>query len=255
MKVQGYLDVPPGEGPFPLVLILHGGEMIGGEVYGAPFHDNAFPAWDADRAASTAYFNNAVVFMPNYAGWGESSGYVGSAYDDYVDAMNGMRALSHIQDLHIASETYLYGTSVGGDVAMLIASHDPLVKAMFLWSPYPGASETLKWLEDQPQASLSVDDIAILGDFIRMFGQDVSSQIYRENSPDYRDIDVPTLIIAGDRDPYYPESLMRDAYGQLSKHDHQAELHFFPGGHAPDAPAVDQLSWKWMEGNFKRAIL
>ena len=254
-QVQGYVAVPPGNGPFPLVTILHGGEMFGGHAIGAPYHDNSFPAWNLSRAEAVTYLNHAVVFMPNYRGWGQSHGTVVDTYGDSLDAINGLKALADVRGLRLNRDVYLEGSSTGGDVALLLASKLPGVRAVFLWSPYPGAQQTASWLMEQPQNRLSTNDVGMLADFIRLFGDNLSASGYRENSPNYKDIQTPVLIVAGNNDPYYPVALMRKLYSDLRAHDNSVELRVFSGGHAPDSPEAQKAAYTWMRKHFKGAFV
>lgn len=254
LKVEGYLIVPPGSGPFSLIVSLHGGDMFGDDVFGSPYHFNGYPAWNAQRAAGNADFNHAVVFLPNFAGYGGSQGNVGSPYSEYIDTVNGMVALRRIRGLDLSRQTYVVGASVGGLIALLLASKDTYVRALLLDSPYVGAQFVSDWLQQHDTSALSVGDLTIMADYVRMYGESVAGKPYQENSPNYCAIRIPVLIIAGTRDPYYPVAMLKDATSRLRKCDPTVTLRVFPGGHAPSSVAVNNAEWTWAVSHFRGTV-
>jgi len=224
--VQGYLDVPPGKGPFQLFVDLHGGSVF-------PVRHIGQYAWTRDIAADLALPAD-VVFLPNYQGYGPSPGPVVDPYDDYLDVQNGLKALGNIRGLHIArAGTFVEGTSLGGYVAMKLAANDPQVRVAALLSPYPGDALFMQWLLSQPPDALDRVDLAYEKALRQAFGKDTRSRSYGLNSFDYSRIRIPVLIVAGTSDPIMPTALVRDMYGDLRKYDRQVTLDVVPGGHAP----------------------
>ncbi|MHB1957286.1 MAG: alpha/beta hydrolase family protein [Sulfobacillus sp.] len=231
-RVQGYLDVPPGNGPFPLLVDLHGGS-----VFSLPHHA-ADGMGFSQATAQTDAWPPAIVFMPNYAGYGPSSGTIGNVHSDYLDAINGLTALGHLRGLQIRPNAiYVAGGSMGGDVAMMVAEHDKQVRAVSLVSPYPGDIEMMKWLQAQP--TLDSTDLQYLNYFKYYYGVNLNSMKYRENSFQYHLADIPIQIIAGNRDTILPPSLMQTMYQHLKQYDSNVELQFVPGGHAPSSYSID----------------
>lgn len=247
-RVQGYLDVPPGKGPFPLLVDLHGGWIFSQPL---PFgqssaHSNLVPWSEAD--AENFAWSSFIVFFPNYAGYGPSYGPIGNVHSNYVDVINGLTALGHLRGLHIKFRaTYLLGTSMGGAVAMMVAGHDEQVRAVALDSPYPGDIQFMKWLL-QSKSTLNATDSGYLGSFLYRpgYGTDLSSAKYRENSFPYQLADIPILIIGGNNDPILPPSLMQTMYQHLKQYDSNVQLQFFPGGHAPSSPSIDNTVMDWL---------
>ncbi|MHB1505536.1 MAG: alpha/beta hydrolase family protein [Sulfobacillus sp.] len=231
--VQGYLDVPPGKGPFPLLVELHGGYFLSQpSPFGQPApHSNLF--WFNQANAQNFAWPSVIVFFPNYAGYGLSYGPIGNVPSNYVDVTNGLTALGHLQGLHITpNATYLLGISMGGAVAMMVAEHDKQVRAVSLLSPYPGDIEMMQWLQSQP--TLDSADLQYLNYFNYYYGANLDSTKYRDNSFPYHLVGhTPLLIIAGNSDPIFPPSLMQTMYRHLKEYDPNVRLQFFPGAHAP----------------------
>ncbi len=157
MNVQGYLDVPSGHGPFPLVLYLHGGfptpEPSHWSAEGLPYNG---------LAAADAASPGEIVFMPNYGGYGPSRGTICSPYDCGLDAANGLKALGRLVGLRVKPHaTYLIGFSLGGYVAMQLAEGDGAVRAAVLDSPWLGAETYEAWAQSVQVANLSAYDLSL----------------------------------------------------------------------------------------------
>lgn len=190
-EVQGYLNVPPGKGPFDLLVALHGGYLTG------------------------------VGQHTDYSVYARSDA-VGTAMTDTIDTMNGLKALSRL-GLHIRrNATYLYSRSLGGYVAMMLAAHDSQVQASVLRSPDPGAIEYMTWINNTKYPGPYA--IGARTGRYQAWGTDLTAKVYRQNSFPYRDIHTPVLIIGGESDRTFPPPLLTAMY-------HRASLQFFPGGH------------------------
>lgn len=222
--VQGYLGVPPGKGPFQLVVFLHGGSPI----------KVSSPAKTGGLSASVAadeILPAPLMFFPNYRGYRPSPGDVQDGYHDYLDTVNGLTALRHISGLRVAPhDIFLAGTSLGGFVALRLVAEDPDVRAVLLTSPWPGMDTVLAWLKTQfsqsPQARSAYNQL-------RSYGGPKPGAWLRRNSITLARIHVPILIIGGTEDQIIPPSLLRYLDRQLSAGDPHVTLTFLPGGHAP----------------------
>ncbi len=204
--VQGYIDVPSGKGPFPLLVFLHGGWL-----YPMPYrHDDyAGPLWVADSPVSASQWApyNAIVFLPNYAGYGPSDGTVNTLGPNASDVLNGIAALRQICGLRIKPDaTYLLGESMGGGVAVYVAERDKQIRGAVLFSPAIFNSPT--W----------------------------ATQTY--------DVQLPVLIIAGTQDTTVLPEIARWTAQVLSVHDKHVRLVFVGGGHVPLAAGWGtMLAW------------
>ncbi len=244
VRCQAYLDVPAGKGPFPLLVELHGGELWNGYPQGY----TAYAAEPANAAAIAT--SHAISFLPNYAGYGPSRGAPGDPYQNYRDVVNGLLALGRISGLHVLTRaTYLFGFSMGGDVAMILAAHDRNVRAAELVSPYPGPVAMMKWMDALGIGSLSAMDSVDWGAMVDHYGSDLNAAAYRNDSYVYSSIHIPVLIIGGTKDPGFPPPMLRAMYHGLKRYDSQVTLRFFPGGHAPDSTAVNQAEAAWFNAH------
>ncbi len=241
LRCQAYLDVPAGKGPFPLLVELHGGEIFSGD----PVHYTGYPTIDPSIAAGIATAH-AISFLPNYGGYGQSQGTPGDPYQNYRDVVNGLSALRQISGLHIlADATYLWGFSMGGDVAMILAAHDRNVRAAELVSPYAGPVAMMEWMDAQPQDALTSGDLTDYATMLSQYGKNLTAKWYQENSYAYSSIHIPVLIIGGAKDPGFPPALLETMATGLKRYDDQVEIRFFPGGHAPQSAAVERAEAAW----------
>lgn len=143
LNVYGFLNVPFGEGPFPVALVLHG--YIPPRQYGTIGYTTRY----ADYLARAGY----LVVHPNYrnhppsdetaafaAGLAEGDFRVGYAVDvlnlmAIIREHGGQPGLLRQAD---AGQMHLLGHSMGGGIALRIATVDPQVDAVVLYGSMSG---------------------------------------------------------------------------------------------------------------------
>lgn len=131
LNIFGFVNVPEGEGPFPIVFILHG--------YGA---SNVSTVIGAETAVADILAENGyLVLRPNMRGYppsdnGDNLYRVGLA----VDVLNLIALLKDQADQPGLLENAdtarigLWGQSLGGGVALRVATVNQDIKAMVLYS-------------------------------------------------------------------------------------------------------------------------
>lgn len=128
-NLTGYLYLPPGEGPFPCMVMNHGSGIEQG-------------TWDISRPGSAAHFLSwgIAVFLPHRHGYGDSPGRpwrqdvsatFGTAdYDEQLadridresnDVVAAQKMLAEMPDID-ADHIGVMGSSFGGTVTLLAAS-------------------------------------------------------------------------------------------------------------------------------------
>ena len=135
ITVYGYLNIPKGEGPFPVIIMLHGNYDTKG------YQLMPYTTYYADRMAQKGY----VVFHPNFRNFGES----GQGDDLYrtglaADVLNLIPmiqlqggqpgALSMLDPNKIG----LWAHSMGGEVALRVLTISSQVDAAVLYAPVSG---------------------------------------------------------------------------------------------------------------------
>lgn len=131
----GFMNVPSGKGPYPVVLVLHG------YVNPATYRTLAYTTRYADAIARMGY----VVIHPNYRGHPPSQGSPEGVFrvNYAIDVLNLaaiVRGQSGKGPLAKAdgSRMGLWGHSMGGGIALRVAVVDPRVRAVVLYGSMSG---------------------------------------------------------------------------------------------------------------------
>lgn len=125
LTITGIMQVPPGEGPFPVVILNHG--YIPRERY-----------WSgADTWNAAEYLNRRgyLTVAPDFRSWGGSD--VGHSFfstGQVIDALNLISSLSSIPEADV-ERVGMWGHSMGGGVTTKAITIDPRVKAAVLYAP------------------------------------------------------------------------------------------------------------------------
>jgi dipeptidyl aminopeptidase/acylaminoacyl peptidase len=223
-RVQAFVVTPPGDGPHPTVMSVHGG-----------------PEWferDAFDAETQAFVDAGyAVALVNYRG---STGY-GIAFREALtgnpwfpeteDVIAGLDALiaAGITD---PERVAFSGWSWGGCLACLNEGlHPDRWRAVFAGIP-SGDFVAAHWAS---MPEIQAYDVALYGGT-----PDDVPERYRERNPmTYADRAVaPVLIIAGEEDPRCPIEGITPWVDALRSRDVTVDVHLYPEGH--HANAVDQ---------------
>ncbi|PYE53044.1 alpha/beta hydrolase family protein [Deinococcus yavapaiensis] len=135
LKVAGFMNVPSGKGPFPVVLVLHG--YVDPSTYRLLDYTTRY----ADALARAGF----LVIHPNYRGHGASQGRPDGAFRiEYArDVLNlasiVRKSAGQAGPLREASANVgLWGHSMGGGIAQRVAVVDPKIKAVVLYGAMSG---------------------------------------------------------------------------------------------------------------------
>ena len=125
LTITGVMHRPHGEGPFPVLILLHG--YADRDQYYA-----GLGTWQAaDFFARQGY----IVIAPDFRSWGESDSGLSLFHMGLV--ADTLHLISSIPSLPQADSEQigLWGHSMGGGVAMKVLTIDPRVKAAVLYAP------------------------------------------------------------------------------------------------------------------------
>jgi dienelactone hydrolase len=132
LELYGFLNVPDGEGPFPVIVLLHG--YIDPAEYSMLDYSTRY----ADALAETGY----IVLHPNLRGYGASD----DAYDpvgigDTIDTLN-LLALIRTQagtagplEKADGERIGIWGHSMGGGIVLRVLEIDKEIDAAVLYAP------------------------------------------------------------------------------------------------------------------------
>jgi len=224
VPVHGFVASPPGPGPHPILMLVHGG-----------------PTWaysDTFMPEVQAWVDHGVaVAMVNYRG---STGYGTS----FRDALIGDPGFPEVADMVAAldrlvadgvadpARAALGGGSWGGYIALLgIGLHPDRWAAAV--AVVPVADYVTAFADEAP--GLQSFDRSLFGG-----GPDEVGDLYRERSPlTYVDrVRTPVLVIAGDNDSRCPIQQVLNYVDALRARDGEIELRRFDAGHG--SMVIDQ---------------
>ncbi|MEO8476711.1 MAG: S9 family peptidase [Actinomycetota bacterium] len=236
LEIEGLLATPPGKGPFPTVMAVHGGPI------GA--------AGDRFPGAFTALLlsRGFAIFSPNprgSSGRGQpfALGVVGDmGGQDLFDDLAGLDALvaAGVAD---PDRLVLIGGSYGGFMAAWIPTQDGRFKASVAISP------VTDWWSERFDSSLG----SWVGDFLGGQPADIPTE-YSARSPVLHAgrVTTPVLLTAGRNDRATPVGQAVEFYRALREHGVPTEVVKYPqeGHGVGDFPALLDLSTRtiaWFE--------
>jgi uncharacterized protein len=125
LTITGVMQIPAGEGPFPVILMNHGF-----------FSRSVYRSGDGtDRAAAFLAEHGYIILASDYRSWGDSD--VGSSFfysGLVIDVINLISAVSSLEQAD-PERIGMWGHSMGGGVTTKVLTVDDRVKAAVLYSP------------------------------------------------------------------------------------------------------------------------
>ncbi|OBZ07559.1 hypothetical protein A8L34_25850 [Bacillus sp. FJAT-27264] len=225
IKVLAYLTVPKATGKYPLVVHLHGGYAL---------ERKELSHYDFGFTYGFSYMSDEVVYLyPIYRGYLESDGHVQGIAENTRDAENGIKVAMSTGSVKPDS-VYLLGASMGGGVALRLASERQDVKAVVGVSPFVGWDVNLRWLYEHPNANSPeiVEENRKTGEYVR-FGLINTNP---ESKGDYSildripDIKAPVLLLQGTADESLIWQTVQDFADDLDKAGKTVKLVLYPDG-------------------------
>jgi dipeptidyl aminopeptidase/acylaminoacyl peptidase len=236
LEIEGLLSVPPGEGPFPLVLSIHGGPI--GSV-GA-----AFPG------PYTALFlaRGFAVLQPNPRGsTGRGQAFASAVVGDMggADLFDDLAGVDATIEAGVADpdRLVLIGGSYGGFMAAWIPTQDQRFKASVAISP------VTDWWSERFDSSLG----SWVGDFLRGQPLDASDHYSARSPVLHADrVTTPVLLTAGRHDRATPVGQAVEFYRALRERGIPTEVVKYPeeGHGVGEFPALLDLATRtvaWFE--------
>jgi uncharacterized protein len=125
LTITGVMQIPGGEGPFPVVLMNHG--FFSRSVYNS--------GDGTDRAAAFLAEHGYITLASDYRSWGHSD--VGSSFFysglviDVINLINAIPSIAQADPERIG----MWGHSMGGGVTTKVLAVDERIRAAVLYSP------------------------------------------------------------------------------------------------------------------------
>jgi dipeptidyl aminopeptidase/acylaminoacyl peptidase len=212
LQIQGLLTLPSGDGPFPLILNVHGGPVWA-------FAD-AWPGAFLGLLLARGY----ALLQPNPRGsWGRGRDFASRVVGDMggADSLDLLAGVDHVLELGVAdpARVGVYGGSYGGFMAALLPCLDQRFAASVSIAP------VTDWYSERYDSNLGSWAQDFLG------GDPHARQAhYHERSPvllaDRNR--TPTLLTAGYRDRATPIGQATEFYRALREQGVPAELALYP---------------------------
>lgn len=128
LRITGILQIPPGEGPFPVIILNHG------------YHERG-SYWAGSGTWMAAEFLNRrgyITVAPDYRSWGESDWGPSLFHTGLVtDVLNLIESLWYVPQAD-PSRLGMWGHSMGGGMTTKILTIDPRVRAAVLYGTNSG---------------------------------------------------------------------------------------------------------------------
>lgn len=220
LTITGIMQIPPGEGPFPVVILNHG------YIPPARYWSGA----DTWKAAEYLNGQGFATISPDFRGWGQSD-----RGDNFfrtgllIDALNLIGSLPSVPQLD-PERVGMWGHSMGGGVTTKAITVDPRIKAAVLYAPVSGDDSEVfaRW-----GASVRADVDERLG---RAYAEALlSPEFLARTSPIYYfdGVTAPVQIHIGTADTSTPPQWAEAIHQALQTAGKEVEFFVYPRqGHA-----------------------
>ena len=128
LKIYGRMNVPVGQGPFPVIILNHG-----------YFNQSSFASGDGTQTMADILARNGYLTLASdYRGFGksenDSQGSRGHNPNYAIEILNLIASVASL-DKADANRIGMWGHSMGGEVSIRTAEVSDKVKAIVLWAP------------------------------------------------------------------------------------------------------------------------
>lgn len=205
----GELRLPKGAGPFPVIVLVHGGCWMAAFDYVYMTH---LAAWLAERGVATWTIEFRRV--------GDAGGGWPGTFLDVAHATDALRKMAQTSPLD-TQRVFAAGHSAGGQLALWLASRArlPAESELYLQNPLPirgvlglAAITDLAQYRNGPPDSCHASVDQLLGGSPEKF-----SQRYAQTSPQQRlPLGIPQVFLQGENDPIVAPASVR-AYVEAAK--------------------------------------
>ncbi|MEO7167039.1 MAG: alpha/beta hydrolase [Spartobacteria bacterium] len=221
----GELRLPAGQGPFPVVVLLHGGCWMSAFDY---VYITRLSAWLAQRGMAT--------WTIEYRRVGDAGGGWPGTFLDVATATDALRKIAQSAPLDL-ERVFAAGHSAGGQLALWLASRARLPKTseIYLEKPLPirgvlglaAITDLEQYRVGPPDSCHSAVDQLLGG------GPEKYPTRYAETSPRQRlPLGVPQIFIQGEADPIVAPGPVRAYVEAAEKAGDRATVLLLPGaGH------------------------
>ena len=233
----GELRVPKGDGPFPVVVVIHGGCW-----------QNAFDHVYMTRLAARFTEHGVASWTIEYRRLGDEGGGWPGTFLDVAAATDALREIAPKSRLDL-NRVYATGQSAGGQLALWLASRAKLPESSALYRKDPVAirgvlglaaiTNLAKYRIGPPNSCHSSVEPLLGGP------PDKVSSRYAETSPSQRlPLGVPQIFIQGEKDPIVEADSVREYVEAAQKAGDHAVIFPLPeAGHFESCVPLPQTKF------------
>lgn len=132
LKIYAAMNIPDGNGPFPVILLNHG-----------YYNTQSFQTGDGTSGMATILANQGYITLASdYRGHGRSEGKGGGHQPEYaIDVLNLLASTKNIEKTN-PNRIGMWGHSMGGEVSLRTIEATDQIKAVVLWAPTLGGGHS-----------------------------------------------------------------------------------------------------------------
>ncbi|MYM28662.1 alpha/beta fold hydrolase [Duganella sp. CY15W] len=242
------LFLPAGAGPFPLVVLIHGGCWT-----------QAFGGITQMRSMAGSLVEQGIaVWNVEYRRYDEEGGGYPGMYQDVATALDLLRTLAPQHQLDLA-RVVLVGHSAGGHLAQWAASRARLPRSspLYVADPLPvpvvvslGGLADLRHEEALIKTSCERDMVQLAG-----VASAARPDIFSDTSPaEMLPAGVRTVLIHGELDTISPPRVGQDYARRAQAAGDAAQLLVLPGASHYDEVAATSPSWSIVSAQIRQAL-
>lgn len=203
LKIYGMLNVPKGNGPFPVIILNHG-----------YFNQPSFTSGDGTQTMADILARNGYLTLASdYRGFGksenDSQGSRGHNPNYAVDVLNLVASVGSLEKAD-SNKIGMWGHSMGGEVSVRTAEVSNKFKAIVLWAPTSTNRETNSAFYGGGKRSVQGEGDA-------------------HNDSDLQFIDTPISLHQGLSDTEVNPEWSKELNADLEKLGKQVEYFEYPG--------------------------
>jgi dienelactone hydrolase len=228
-KVVAYVALPKVGGIYQMFIGLHGGyslpstkQSVSNIVDNGKIH-----TYDSSMIKDSQL--STITLIPMYRGYEKSEGTIHGLAEDTLDTNNAIKSLksyllSHKNGPQLEKDhIYLSGISLGGGVALKLASERNDIVYAIAISPFVGWDISGQWYKDH--------NIGMFDSMKEAYGTFIPTvDNYKSNSIDYKKIKVPVLLVQGTDDPNVPWQTVQTFYNELRSNNQNVTFKLIKGG-------------------------
>ena len=242
------LFLPAGAGPFPLVVLIHGGCWT-----------QAFGGITQMRSMAGSLVEQGIaVWNVEYRRYDEEGGGYPGMYQDVATALDLLRTLAPRYQLDLA-RVVLVGHSAGGHLAQWAASRARLPRSspLYVADPLPvpvvvslGGLADLRHEEALIKTSCERDMVQLAG-----VASAARPDIFSDTSPaEMLPAGIRTVLIHGEFDTISPPRVGQDYARRAQAAGDAAQLLVLPGASHYDEVAATSPSWSIVSAQIRQAL-